>query len=89
MINHIDLGPSPFSRFMAIQKLIVNGEISHGGNKKLKIYGTIKCKAGKRMKTGNRVFFSSEQEAIAFGYRPCGICMPREYKIWKQQNGNQ
>lgn len=89
MINHLDLGPSAFSRFMAIQKLIVNGEISHGGNKKLKIYGTLKCKAGKRMKPQNRVFFASEQEAAEAGYRPCGLCMRYEYQTWKQQNGNQ
>lgn len=89
MINHIDLGPSPFSRFMAIQKLIINGQISYGGNKKLKIYGTLKCKSGKRMKSENRVFFADEQEAIDAGYRPCGHCMPHEYQIWKQQHGNQ
>lgn len=88
MINHIDLGPSVFSRFMAIQKLVIKGEISYGGNKKLKIYGTLQCKSGKRMKSANRVFFTDEQEAVEAGYRPCARCMPREYQIWKQKNGN-
>lgn len=88
MINHIDLGPSPFSRFMAIQKLIIKGEIRYGGNKKLKIYGTLQCKSGKRMKSTNRVFFADEQEAINAGYRPCSHCMPYQYQTWKQQNGN-
>ncbi|MFD2873824.1 Ada metal-binding domain-containing protein [Mucilaginibacter ximonensis] len=89
MINHIDLGPSVFSRFMAIQKLIQKGEICYGGNKKLKIYGTLQCKSGKRMKSANRVFFIDEQEAIDAGYRPCGHCMIHQYQTWKQQNGNQ
>jgi len=36
------------------------------------------------MKKENRVFFSSEQEAINNGYRPCGHCMIEKYKIWKK-----
>jgi methylphosphotriester-DNA--protein-cysteine methyltransferase len=35
------------------------------------------------MKTENRVFFSSEEEAINSGYRPCGHCLPEKYKLWK------
>jgi methylphosphotriester-DNA--protein-cysteine methyltransferase len=58
-------------------------EICYGGNKKLKIYGTLQCGSGKRMKKVNRVFFISEREAIKNGYRPCGHCMKSEYKKWK------
>jgi methylphosphotriester-DNA--protein-cysteine methyltransferase len=60
-------------------------EISVGGNIKLRIYGTLHCSSGKRMKKENRVFFSSETEAIEKGYRPCGHCMKKEYKIWKNE----
>jgi methylphosphotriester-DNA--protein-cysteine methyltransferase len=53
------------------------GEILFGGNIKLKIYGTLRCSSGKRMKRKNRVFFSSENEAIENWYRPCGHCYER------------
>lgn len=35
------------------------------------------------MKRENRVFFESESEAIAMGYRPCGHCLQGLYKKWK------
>lgn len=62
---------------------IKKGEICFGGNQKLKIYGTLKCSSGKRMKRENRVFFSSEQNASQNGFRPCGHCMKSEYQKWK------
>jgi methylphosphotriester-DNA--protein-cysteine methyltransferase len=58
-------------------------DISFGGNKKLKIYGKLNCKSGKRMKRENRIFFVSTREAIENGYRPCAHCMYEEYKKWK------
>jgi methylphosphotriester-DNA--protein-cysteine methyltransferase len=58
-------------------------KIRFGGNRKLKIYGTLQCNSGKKMKRENRVFFSTENEAIQNGYRPCGHCMKQEYKIWR------
>jgi methylphosphotriester-DNA--protein-cysteine methyltransferase len=61
-------------------------EILIGGNIKLKIYGTLYCLSGKRMKKETRVFFSLETEAIEKGYRPCGHCMKKEYKIWKNES---
>lgn len=87
MINHKDLGDKPFTRFRVLQSLIANGKITLGGYRKNKIYGLLNCNSGKRMKTENRVFFTNEQEAIAAGYRPCGNCMPAQYKQWKQTNG--
>ncbi len=63
--------------------LLKNGSLTFAGNKKLKIYGTLRCKSGKRMKQENRVFFNSEQEAILNGYRPCGHCMKEKYEAWK------
>jgi methylphosphotriester-DNA--protein-cysteine methyltransferase len=36
------------------------------------------------------VFFADEASAVAFGYRPCGVCMPTAYKEWRaaKQNNN-
>jgi len=61
-----------------------------GGNKKLKIYGRLDCPSARRwiskgMYVSNRVFFENEETAIAANYRPCAICMPKEYKEWKEK----
>lgn len=64
-------------------KKIFRKEIYFGGNRNLKIYGTLNCASGKRMKRENRVFFVSEKEALQNGFRPCGHCMKREHKKWK------
>ncbi|HZJ36916.1 MAG TPA: Ada metal-binding domain-containing protein [Gillisia sp.] len=56
--------------------------ILFGGNKKLKIYGTLNCKSGKRQTKENRVFFSTEKEALESNFRPCGNCMNEAYKKW-------
>jgi methylphosphotriester-DNA--protein-cysteine methyltransferase len=66
-----------------LRKLIRKNEICFGGNEKLKIYGTLVCKSGKRMETENRIFFISEKEALDNGYRPCGHCLAKKYKRWK------
>ena len=63
--------------------MIRKGEIMLGGNKRLKIYGTLGCASGKRMKRKNRVFFKSDDEARKMGFRPCGHCMKPAYKQWK------
>lgn len=60
-----------------------------GGHRKNRIYGRLDCKAARRaLGTGRsyeqqRVFFADEATAIAAGYRPCAVCMPDEYKVWK------
>lgn len=77
MIEHSELSDSD------LRSKIKRQEIYFGGNKKLKIYGLLKCKSGKRMKRKNRVFFSTENEAIENGFRPCGHCMKTKYKNWK------
>ena len=61
-----------------------------GGNKKLKIYGKLDCKCALRyIEKGyyvkNRVFFEDEDIATKAGYRPCGVCMKKEYQIWKKE----
>lgn len=83
MILHSDLGADPETRKGNLRPLIVQGKVKFGGNKILKIYGALSCSSGKRMKTGNRVFFETEQEARDAGYRPCGHCQKEKYKEWK------
>lgn len=58
-------------------------EIVYGGNINLKIYGTLQCKSGKRMKIKNRVFFKTIEQAKKLGFRPCGHCLRPDYEIWK------
>lgn len=70
---------SPKELFKAFRKK----EIQLGGNLKLKIYGTLHCKSGRRLKKENRVFFATEEEAKSFGFRPCGHCLKTAYKTWK------
>jgi methylphosphotriester-DNA--protein-cysteine methyltransferase len=83
MCNHAEWGNTVFKRSRKLKSLIKKGEIIFGGNRQLKIYGTLNCKSGKRMKTANRVFFGSVKEAIQKGYRPCGHCMKMDYQNWK------
>jgi hypothetical protein len=84
MILHSELGLPSFATSRKLSESINNGLICLGGNRNLKIYGTLHCASGKRMQQKNRVFFSSEQEAIASGFRPCGHCMRNAYRIWKE-----
>lgn len=59
-----------------------------GGHKGLKIYGRLDCPSALRyiakgQYVKHRVFFADEETAIAAGYRPCGVCMKAQYKLWK------
>jgi methylphosphotriester-DNA--protein-cysteine methyltransferase len=69
------------------RSLIRAGVLNFGGNRRLKIYGSLNCRSGKKMHRKNRVFFTSTDEARNLGYRPCGHCMKKEYIIWKKNNG--
>ncbi|WKZ59248.1 MAG: Ada metal-binding domain-containing protein [Cyclobacteriaceae bacterium] len=57
-----------------LRHLLRNREVVLAGNLRLKIYGTLRCYSGKRMKRENRVFFQHEEEARLLGYRPCKNC---------------
>ena len=83
MYDNMELSENNFGRSRVLYGLIASGEIKFAGYRKGKIYGTLTCKSGKRMKTENRVFFLDEQEALELNYRPCGHCMPEHYKLWK------
>ena len=76
MIKHSEISD------IDLRRKIKQREISFGGNNQLKIYGTLQCKSGKRIKRENRIFFSSENEAITNGFRPCGHCMRSAYESW-------
>ncbi|RXM39270.1 metal-binding protein [Chryseobacterium sp. CH21] len=67
-----------------LRRKIHSKETVFGGNKKLKIYGLLSCRSGKRMKKENRVFFMDEKEALENKFRPCGHCMREAYKKWKE-----
>ena len=76
MIKHADISTEE------LKKYFKNKDICLGGNARLKIYGLLKCRSGKRMKKENRVFFRSVDEALQHGYRPCGHCLKTAYKEW-------
>lgn len=80
MIKHNDI-----DKKITLLSMIKHGQITMAGNASLKIYGTLHCASGKRMNRKNRVFFSSEEEAISLGYRPCGHCMKEQYQQWKHK----
>ncbi|SMC87690.1 Ada metal-binding domain-containing protein [Pedobacter africanus] len=83
MYRHITLGETTQERKRKLGSLIRSGAIKLAGYKKAGIYGLLSCSSGKRMKIENRVFFKDTKEAIGSGYRPCGHCLPKEYKLWK------
>lgn len=78
MIRHRELTARELKRKLRL------ATVAWAGNERLKIYGRLDCKSGKRMKKENRVFFASEHEAIKTGYRPCGHCMRKEFTRWKR-----
>ena len=65
-----------------------------GGNKSNRppLYGRLDCSSALRAVAKgtyqrSRVFFASEADAIAAGYRPCGNCLRAEYAAWKAVHG--
>ncbi len=80
MIRHSDIDD------LRLRQQIKSRSIQFGGNARLRIYGSLDCKSGKRIKRENRVFFESEAEALEKGYRPCGHCMKEAYKEWISLN---
>lgn len=60
-----------------------------GGHRGGRLYGHLNCRAAlQAIARGgyvkSRVFFADEATAIAAGYRPCAVCMSREYAAWKK-----
>jgi hypothetical protein len=59
-----------------------------GGHRRGKLYGRLDCPSALRALAAggyatHRVFFADEQTAVAAGYRPCAVCLPRAYRRWK------
>jgi methylphosphotriester-DNA--protein-cysteine methyltransferase len=64
-----------------------------GGHRRTKGYGRLDCPVALRWiakghYVKHRVFFADEDTAIAAGYRPCAVCMPEQYRRWKEQQGS-
>ncbi len=62
------------------------------GNRRSRIYGRLDCPAALRAiarggYVAHRVFFLTEDDARAAGYRPCAACLPAAYAGWKAQRG--
>lgn len=77
MIDHQQLAPH------ALRADIRSGNYTLAGNARLRTYGLLSCRSGKRLKKKNRVFFHDEAEAMRLGFRPCGHCLPHRYRQWK------
>ena len=58
MIRHIMINDNE------LLKAIKSGLILYGGHRKQKIYGTLKCQSGRRMKRQNRVFFENRKDLV-------------------------
>jgi methylphosphotriester-DNA--protein-cysteine methyltransferase len=78
MIAHNDLSVKE------LFSLIHKKDVVLAGNKRLKIYGLLRCSSGKRMKKENRVFFASEEEALQAGYRACLRCFRNQRYDWQE-----
>ncbi|MCS0493478.1 metal-binding protein [Ancylobacter sp. MQZ15Z-1] len=61
---------------------------TYGGHRQTKVYGRLDCAAALRaLARGgyvpHRVFFADEATAIAAGFRPCAVCLPQDYRRWR------
>jgi len=60
-----------------------------GGHARQRIYGRLDCRAAARALTRgdtyrrHQVFFADEASAISAGYRPCAVCLPTQYRVWR------
>jgi hypothetical protein len=64
-----------------------------GGHRTGLIYGRLDCPSALRaLNRGGyadkRVFFADEADAITAGYRPCAVCLPDAYALWKQRRAD-
>lgn len=65
-----------------------------GGHRRGKLYGLLTCRAAAQAiarggYVQHRVFFSDEATAVAAGYRPCSVCLPETYAVWKTMKSRQ
>ena len=62
-----------------------------GGHRRRRLYGLLDCRAAAQAiargrYTRHRVFFRDEATAVAAGYRPCAVCLPEKYAVWRAAN---
>ena len=64
------------------QRKVIESTIlgEYAGWKPGRIFGTLDCASGMRMKEENRVFFQTLEDAVQEGYRPCKKCRPIDNK---------
>jgi hypothetical protein len=60
-----------------------------GGHRRGRIYGRLDCPSALRAiargeYARHRVFFADEAVAVAAGYRPCAVCLPEQYRVWRE-----
>ena len=67
----------------ALHRMIRDGRLTFAGNRRLRIFGRLDCRAGRRLARAHRVFFASRGEAERCGYRPCAHCLRAAYDVWK------
>jgi methylphosphotriester-DNA--protein-cysteine methyltransferase len=65
--------------------------VTYGGHRRTRVYGRLDCRAAlAAIRRGgyvrHRVFFASEADAVAAGYRPCAVCLPAEYRAWRAEH---
>ncbi|ATJ85528.1 Ada metal-binding domain-containing protein [Ralstonia solanacearum] len=63
-----------------------------GGHRRTRLYGRLDCRAARRAiarggYVRHRVFFLTEADTRAAGYRPCAVCLPQAYAAWKREKG--
>jgi methylphosphotriester-DNA--protein-cysteine methyltransferase len=66
--------------------MMIRGTVA--GHRGTRIYGRLDCPSALRSIANGgyvtyRVFFTTEADAVAAGYRPCAVCMPARYRAWK------
>ena len=59
-----------------------------GGHRRSKIFGRLDCPSALRAiarggYVRQRVFFVDAATAVCAGYRPCAVCMPDAYRVWR------
>lgn len=59
-----------------------------GGHRTDRVFGRLDCPAAARAIAlggyrANRVFFADADTAEAAGYRPCAVCQPTAYAVWR------
>jgi len=65
-----------------------------GGHRGTRIYGRLDCPAALRAiarggYVSQRIFFLDERHARDAGYRPCAVCLPQKYRLWRKKRSAQ